>query len=241
MFKEKTMAIPFIPCIKYRTVVYEDGTLILNESSRDMVANREAHGTELNIFDPMDEDHDYVFDNNAPWGDFMVAMNVKKVEVGSIMKPTSTAYWFYGLRWCEEIDLTNLDTSETTDMTYMFGYVGYNRQVGNLDLRMLDTHNVTSMRDMFNHVYGAEVIDVSSFDTSNVTDFYGMFRYCNLTQTIYASDDFVVNTPAFYMFGDCYQLIGGLGTAYSYDHQDSEYARIDNPTTEPGYFTRRYS
>ena len=49
-----------------------------------------------------------------------------------------------------------------------------------------------------------------------------------------ALDDSFGNTD---MFKDCTTLVGGKGTAYSAEHTDAEYARIDGGSEAPGYLT----
>ena len=41
------------------------------------------------------------------------------------------------------------------------------------------------------------------------------------------------------MFDECTALKGGQGTNYSSSHTDKTYARIDNPSYAPGYFTSK--
>lgn len=238
-----------IEAVTYRTVIYNDGTLIINEKSTDIDANVAEHGTAQHIYEPLNSSGtNYVWTNEPAnlWHESLaIERSITSVKIGSPIKPTSTAYWFYNLRYCKAIDLTNLDTSRVANMNYMFAYVGYaistKDAVPYLDLSMFDTSNVTSMRYMFAHLYGAKVIDVSSWDTSAVTDMTYLFAYCNLTETIYASSQFVAPDPTQYgFFLDCFKLVGGSGTAQADQPQDfttAVYARIDNPPTEPGYFT----
>ncbi|SEL36640.1 surface protein [Butyrivibrio sp. ob235] len=75
----------------------------------------------------------------------------------------------------EEIDFTGVDTSEMTDMSYMFESC-YN--IKNLDLSMFDTRNVTTMEYMFSDCMALESVDLTSFDTSKVTLIRRMFSRC---------------------------------------------------------------
>ncbi|EHC6329175.1 BspA family leucine-rich repeat surface protein [Listeria monocytogenes] len=74
------------------------------------------------------------------------------------------------------LDLSNLDTSNVTDMSVMFSHCA----ATSLDLSNFDTSNVTDMEAMF---YGcaATSLDVSNFDTSNVTEMRTMFCYSAVT------------------------------------------------------------
>ncbi len=65
---------------------------------------------------------------------------------------------------------TGIDTSQVTDMSYMF----YNNAATMIDVSGLDTSNVTNMYDMFGRTASA-TLDVSGFDTSQVTNMGWMF------------------------------------------------------------------
>ena len=82
---------------------------------------------------------------------------------------------FQNLTALEEIDLSSFDTSNVTDMSFMFNYCTKLKQ---LDLSNFDTSNVTSIQGMFQKCESLEEVDLSSFDTSNVTDMNYMFNYC---------------------------------------------------------------
>ena len=82
---------------------------------------------------------------------------------------------FKSLSKVTSIDLTYLDTSKVTDMSYMF----YNCGVTSLDVSNFNTSNVTNMCDMFQFCSGLTSLDLSNFDTSSVTDLSGMFSSCS--------------------------------------------------------------
>ncbi|EAC8464484.1 BspA family leucine-rich repeat surface protein [Listeria monocytogenes] len=71
------------------------------------------------------------------------------------------------------LDLSNLDTSSVTNMSYMFD----RNDLTSLDLSSFDTSSVTDMTFMFYNCTGIS-LDLSNFDTSSVTTMYGMFHYC---------------------------------------------------------------
>ena len=78
-----------------------------------------------------------------------------------------------------ELDLSNFDTSQVTDMNTMFSGMS---NLTTLDLSNFDTSKVTDMSSMFDSVRNLTTLDLSNFDTSKVTYMYGMFNdMSNLT------------------------------------------------------------
>src|SRR5574344_360560 len=69
-------------------------------------------------------------------------------------------------------DLSRLDVSQITDMSYMFSYSGFNGDVSNWN-----TSNVTNMQGMFSRAI--EFNQPLNFDTSNVTSMESMFCYAS--------------------------------------------------------------
>ena len=93
--------------------------------------------------------------------------NLKTIVAKNIKLKGSAAYAFSGFPALEEIILDGADTSEVTDMSYMF----YNsRKIKKLDLSSFDTSNVTTMDHMFDTCDELEEVDVSSFDTLKSSD-----------------------------------------------------------------------
>ena len=127
-------------------------------------------------------------------------------------RPTNTRYWFAPFANARKIrKLDYLNTSEVTDMSYMFDYC----------------RNVTSL-------------DVSGFDMSKVSNTSHMFEGCRILKTIYCKADWSqseVLTKSENMFFHCLDLIGGFSTKFSEEHIDKEYARLDHGDDLKGYFT----
>ena len=69
--------------------------------------------------------------------------------------------------------IENIDTSEVTDMSYMFAWMS---NLTSLDVSHFDTRNVMDMGYMFDGLSSLTSLDVSNFDTSNVTDMNNMFN-----------------------------------------------------------------
>lgn len=83
---------------------------------------------------------------------------------------------FYSNSKCTDISTTNLDVSECTSMSRMFGGCG---GLTSLDVSNFNTSKVTDMNNMFYKCSGLTSIDLSNFDTSKVTDMRNMFYQCN--------------------------------------------------------------
>lgn len=71
------------------------------------------------------------------------------------------------------LDISALDTSHVTDMSYMFARAKSLREI---DLSGMDTSRVRTMEGMFSGCSSLRSLDLTSFDTRNVTDMGGSFR-----------------------------------------------------------------
>lgn len=79
------------------------------------------------------------------------------------------------------ISFDNVDTSNVTNMSFMFDYCS---SLTTLDVSHFDTSKVTDMRNMFSNCRNLTTLDLSHFDTSNDTDMECMFENCNSLRTI---------------------------------------------------------
>lgn len=218
--------------ISYRTVLYTDGTFIINEKSTDIDANVAEHGVATNVYDPFDPNGDtpikrYEFStaSNRPYQSDIDS--ITSVEIGSPISPTSMAFWFSACRNCTSINLNNLDTSFVTSMASLFvncnalpsldlsnfntsnvtdmsGMFEELNQLTSIDISSFDTSNVTNMRDMFNDCKALTSIDLSNFNTSNVTNMENMFLNCEVAESIViTSFDTQKVTNMRFMFSGC--------------------------------------
>ena len=208
---------------KYSTVLYNDGTLILNEYSYNRESNTTKHGSVTKEYAPMDESNSYVFSGNSdrPWSG--VANSVTSVIVGSEMEPTSTAYWFDSLYNMESGDFTNLNTSNVTNMRQMFFEAGLvSKKFSVFGLENWNTSNVTDMSNLFQESgFSAttwNIGDLSNWDVSNVTNMINLFSSAGALATTWSVGDLsswdtskVTNMK--YMF----QLAGKDATTFNLD------------------------
>ena len=126
----------------------------------------------------------------------------------------------------ELIDLSKINTSEMTNMSYMFSSC---KSLTSLDVSSFDTSKVTSMGSMFAYCSGLTSLDVSSFDTSNVTDMHSMFFGCSgLTSLDVSNWNTSKVTSMYEMFWNCSSLtsldllnfdtskVTSMGTMFAY-------------------------
>lgn len=270
----------------YRTVLYTDGTFIINEKESDIANNVALHGDATNVYPALDATHLYEFDNTAERYWDTESSLIKSVEFGSEVKPTMTTWWFASMGNLTDIDWTGLDTSEVVDMGNMFykcakltdldlssfdtsnvtsfgsmfafcqtltnlNLSGFNtsnseefgmmfsscKNLTSLDLSGFDTSNANNMNNMFSSCNSLTELNLLNFNTSNVMYFDYMFSTCESLKTIYVKESFDMSSleSGEEMFYSCRAIVGGSGTTYQ--GGTYEYARIDNPPTEPGYFT----
>ena len=176
------------------------------------------------------------------------------------VRPTTTYRWFYYMENLSEIfGLENLNTSEVTNMDWMFSHCNLNllknltfdtRNVtsmrgmyayssGTSFSMNLDTRNVTDMSRMFFNCKQLNVLDLSTINTSNVANMSNMFRGCEKLKTIYVGYEWNQSRAGEHqdMFEGCYAIVGGAGTTYNPQGTDKAFAHVDHGGANPGYLT----
>lgn len=95
---------------------------------------------------------------------------------------TDMSYLFYYYLGTE-LDVSNFDTSNTTNMSYMFGRC---LNLTELDLSNFNTINVTNMNYIFNNCTNLEILDIRNFDMRNVSkpNMNNMFSFCGELHTL---------------------------------------------------------
>lgn len=120
---------------------------------------------------------------------------------GIVKLNTSASSMFAYLTNIEYLDLTNVDTSDVTNMASMFYKSSSLKEI---KLSNFDTSNVTSMGRMFDNCSSLETLDLSSFVTSNVTSMVNMFYGCNSLTSLDLNSFVTTNvTTTAYMFYNC--------------------------------------
>lgn len=141
-----------------------------------------------------------------PWKG--IASKIKRVAVVDDGIAPQTMYaWFFNCGNLLSVNLSKLDTSNTTSLGYAFSGC---KSLTDIDLSALDTSSVRSFADvfqdcsslwsanltrwntsrgnnfsqMFIHCASLEELDVSSFETGNVTTFEEMFYGCSSLRSL---------------------------------------------------------
>ena len=117
---------------------------------------------------------------------------------------TNMSYMFY---WCESLkslDVTKFNTGNVTNMSYMF----YDCvSLKSLDVTKFNTANVTDMRCMFFLCRSLTALDVTKFNTEKVTDMSDMFGSCTSLKSLDVTKFNTGNvTNMLSMFGQCSSL-----------------------------------
>ena len=154
--------------LRYDRNRYEYSTVSLDEEDQDGIKKW------IDRFESYSEEWDYDEDGDKEYkySNMYVCISPSFADY----RPTSTSKWFYCLyAKQDELDgLEYINTSEVTDMSYMFAESGFK----NIDVSHFNTSKVTDMSYMFFRCDGLTSLDVSHFDTSKVTDMSMMFYDC---------------------------------------------------------------
>ena len=160
-----------------RTVLYTDGTFVINESPGDKLTNEASHGAVVNEYPPLDpngatSDARYEFSDNANvyWNNERTS--IVDVIVGSQIQPKNMGFWFVGCRNLATVDTLNLDTSECESFAYLFSGC---QNLQTINVSNWNTSHCANMKEMFAECLELTSIDVSNWDTSNVTNMNKMF------------------------------------------------------------------
>ena len=117
---------------------------------------------------------------------------------------TNMSYMFNELSKTTSLNLSGFNTSNVTNMLYLFGN---SRKLTSLNISGWNTSNVTNMNQMFYSCEGFTSLDVSSLDTSKVTNMNYMFSYCTNLIELDLSNFNTSNVTSMYsMFYGCTKL-----------------------------------
>ena len=163
-----------------------------NADNAEIVSTSEQDGSNTPIY--------MWFDNDNNNGIIYYYSKALKPELNG-----DSSYLFYFCTKATNIDISSVDTSNTTNMRGMFGNC-YN--LTSLNVSNFNTSKVTNMKEMFNGCLVLTSLNTSSFDTSNVTDMERMFCDCReITSLDVSSFNTSKVTKMYRMFSNCYKLI----------------------------------
>ena len=143
-----------------------------------------------------------LFEDHSFTGDSLKEINgLDKLDTSNV---TDMRYMFFNCEALENLDLSSWDTSNVANMGYMFLNC---EALKSLDLSKWDTSNVTDMSCMFEDCYNLKTLDVSNFNTSKVTNMREMFCGCeSLKKLDVSSFDTSQVKKMMEMFGGCKKL-----------------------------------
>ena len=107
---------------------------------------------------------------------YEICGDVEKIVLNDFKPIGTVRSLFYGLRELKSIEMNNIDTSDVTDMGWMFANC---TSLTHLDLSGFDTSGVENMYSMFYNCSGLTHLDLSSFDTANLRCMDYMFGDCS--------------------------------------------------------------
>ena len=118
---------------------------------------------------------------------------------------TDMSRYFRDFTSLKTIDLSYLDTSNTTNMYQLF----FNcKSLTELDLSPLNTASVTNMSNMFSYCSSLTELDLTPLNTANVTNMSAMFYYCSsLTKINLSTLNTSKVTTMRSMFNNCSSLV----------------------------------
>ena len=129
----------------------------------------------------------YIEDDGRGTGTYKVTIGGQ----GKIIANSNSSYLFgaflleVGFSSLQFIDLTYLDTSNVTNMSFMFS--GCN-SLPSININHFDTTNVTDMSSMFSGCSSLTSLNVSNFNTSKVTNMLSMFSGCSSLTSLNVSN-----------------------------------------------------
>lgn len=174
--------------ISYSTVLFSDGTLIINEKSLSREADVALHGAVSSEYAPMKgtETYDWTLVSDNPSLDtdaeaqsqvlwFARRANIKSVEFGSLVRPVSMRYWFAGCSNLTAFNSANLDTGGCTSMYQTFQKC---TKLAALDASSWNVSTLEDMTMMFSECSALESLNIADWDVSSLIHMRATFYSC---------------------------------------------------------------
>ena len=179
---------------------------------------------------------------------------VKHIIISGSKFPEDATSMFEGFSNVTSIVIKNSDTTDLTNMSYMFN--GLTNLIG-IEIS-IDTANVTKMSGLFCDCLNLTEVDLTSFTVSQIKDSIPdggtfksdnmgyMFQNCGKLTRIIVNDNWSIDesVQGIDMFLGDYSLAGGNGTSYVHpgtgDYPMAQYAKIDKEN-QSGYLSSNSS
>ncbi len=113
--------------------------------------------------------------------DFEELTTINNIHLLNTSETTDMSWMFIRCRKLLNLDLSSFNTKNVIFMSAMF--VDCN-SLTSLNLKSFDTSSVTNMNFMFQRCNNLTSLDLSTFNTSNVTAMWGMFESCTSISTL---------------------------------------------------------
>ena len=152
-------------------------------------------------------DQETIYMNSNSSDLFRALSKIETIDLSGIntSKVTDMSFMFTDCVSLSSLDISHFDTSKVTDLSYMFCNCN---NLTTIDVTHFDTSKVTNMNGMFNSCSSLTSLDVSHFNTSNVTKMSSMFGVCSGLTNLDLGDNFDTNkvTDMSGMFTGCNNL-----------------------------------
>ena len=196
-----------IVSVATKTPIYAwlDGTIIKLWS--------EAEDIKLN------DDVTDMFEGFGAISTFALISDLGITENNANITSTSSMFSYFGNN-LTRFDLSGFDTSNVTDMSYMFRVFDSSATDLNLDLSGLDTSSVTNMKYMFSRIgnnSNSVNLDLSGWDTSRVTNMTYMFHQTAEYSNSFELDISGWDTSSVTNMSNMFQNAGARSTSFNID------------------------
>lgn len=154
----------------------------------------------------------------------LASVDLSHVETSGV---TDMSYMFSGCSALVDVNLSGIDTSGVESLTGMFSYC---TSLVSLDLSGFDTTRAWKMRDVFRGCTALIDLDISSFSTSGIADaknMNGMFSDCTSLARVRLGDKFVFMEEESYLPADMKWKSASTGRTYSSQQIASRRASAD--------------
>ena len=160
----------------------DEGVIVEGEQYEGRIATNVYKGYDGDSYNDM---------SSVPW--FGVSTVATKIVIEDEIKPISIAQWFRNFKKVSNVNVENLDTSNTVNMEYMFSQTGNSDTVTEFEIVGLDDLDVSNVIDM-NVLFQAtgafatefNIGDLSEWNVSNVKHMYRLFRKLGYSATTWS-------------------------------------------------------